>query len=317
MMSSLIQSPQFTFFIGEEEKPVVVHSAAIAATSEYFNALINGGMDEAQKRCATFKDVRVDDFVRFCEFAYRGDYTVPAWEPDPLGPLDPPAEPDDPQEVLSKKGREKRKKMRAPPQTWSVLLSASRQASYRDTSIGNEFAPHDPTYYEVAQVVDCTGMPMRTSSTQLQNQFNNRNYPLHDCSRDGIFMGFQPVTNNTAEQCFTPVFLAYARLYNFAHLRLVTSLKTLTLSKLHQTLLCFKLYRDRIGDVIVLARYAYSDLDLPNRGDDGTLDELRMLVVEYIVCALDIIGEHDEFIKLMEEGGEFVGDFWRLARKYR
>jgi hypothetical protein len=292
---------------------VVVHSAAIAATSEYFNALINGGMGEAQKGCATFKDVRVDDFVRFCEFAYRGDYTVPAWEPVSM---DPPAEPDDVQGVLSKKEREKRKKMRKSSQTWSALIVGSRQAAYQATSIANGFTPDDSTF-EVACAVDCTGMPVRTSRAQLRSQFNNRNYSLDNCSSDGVFMGFQPVINSAAEQCFTPVFLAYARLYNFAHLRLVTTLKTLTLNKLHQTLLCFNLYRDRIGDVIELARYAYSDLDLPNRGDDGTLDELRTLIVEYIVCEIDTIGEHDEFVKLMEEGGEFVGDFWRLARKYK
>jgi hypothetical protein len=273
---------------------VVVHSAAIAATSEYFNALINGGMSEAQKGCATFMDVRVDDFLRFCEFAYRGDYTVPAWEPVSL---DPPAEPDDVQEGLSKKQREKRKKMRKSSQTWSVLIVGSRQTTYEATSIANGFTP-DHSTFEVAHAVDCTDMPMRTSRTQLRNELNDRNYSLGDRSRDCISMGFQPITNSAADHCFTP-------------------LKTLTLNKLHQTLLCFNLYRDRIGDVIGLARYAYSDLDLPNRGDDGTLDELRMLILEYIVCAVDIIGEQDEFVKLMEEGGEFVGDFWRLARKYR
>jgi hypothetical protein len=291
----------------------VVHSAAIADTSDYFNALINGGMSEAQKGCATFKDVKVDDFLRFCEFAYRGDYTVPAWEPVPL---DPPAEPDDIQLGGLSKKQEKRKKIRMSSQTWSALIVSSRQATYDATPVTNEMIP-DHSAFEFAHAVDCTDMPMRTSRNQLRNQLNNRNYSLGDRSKDGISMGFQPITNSAADQCFTPVFLAYARLYNFAHLHFVTPLKILTLNKLHRTLLCFKLYRDRIGDVIELARYAYLDLDLPNRGDYGTLDELRMLIVEYIVCAVDIIGEHDEFVRFMEEGGEFVGDFWRLARKYK
>jgi hypothetical protein len=308
----------------------VVHSVAIAATSEYFNALINGGMDEAQKGCATFKDVRVDDFVRFCEFAYRGDYTVPAWEPVPLDPL---AESNGPKEVLSKKEKSRRKKMRRPYisgwSAWSeYVLSQLRQAVYQLLLSHMETARDDPIYKAELSLakdllsddeaaVDCSDMPMRTSRIQLRNQFYHRNYPLDDCSREEIFIRFLPVANGAAEECFTPVFLAYARLYSFAHLRLVTPLKTLTLNKLHQTLLCFKLYRDRIGDVIELARHAYSDIDLPNRGDDGTLDELRTLIVEYIVCEIDTIGEHDEFVKLMEEGGEFVGDFWRLARKYK
>ncbi|KAF1971354.1 hypothetical protein BU23DRAFT_569869 [Bimuria novae-zelandiae CBS 107.79] len=70
-----IQSPQFTFFVGNEGKPIVVHAAAIAATSEQLDALINGGMEESEKRCARLEDVQVDDFIWFCEYAYRGDYT--------------------------------------------------------------------------------------------------------------------------------------------------------------------------------------------------------------------------------------------------
>ena len=118
------------------------------------------------------------------------------------------------------------------------------------------------------------------------------------------------------DQNFTPVLLAHARLYCFAHLRLIAPLKALTLDKLHKTLLNFKLYAKRVGDIIELARYAYSNPDLPDRSGDGTLDDLRKLVVEYIVCEIDTIGKYDEFVKYMEEGGEFVGDFWRMARDY-
>lgn len=73
---SFIQSPQFTFFVGQEGKPVVVHAAAVAATSPQLDALVSGGMQESETRCARIEDVRVDDFIRFCEYTYRGDYTV-------------------------------------------------------------------------------------------------------------------------------------------------------------------------------------------------------------------------------------------------
>jgi hypothetical protein len=69
------------------------------------------------------------------------------------------------------------------------------------------------------------------------------------------------------------------------------------------------LYVERVGDIIELAKYAYSNPDLPNRSDGGNLDDLRKLVVDYIVCDIDTIGKYDEFLKYMEEGGEFVGDF--------
>ena len=154
------------------------------------------------------------------------------------------------------------------------------------------------------------------STTQLRTQFNSRNY-LNDGGPKGLILQhFEPKPNSAVNQNFTPVLLAHARLYCFAHLRLIASLKALTLDKLHKTLMDFKLYTKRVGDIIELARYAYSNPDLPDRSIDGTLDDLRKLVVEYIVCEIDTIGKCDEFVKYMEEGGEFVGDFWRMARDY-
>lgn len=38
--------------------------------------------------------------------------------------------------------------------------------------------------------------------------------------------------------------------------------------------------------------------------------------MEYIACKIDSIGKSQGFAELMEEGGEFVGDFWGLAKKY-
>ncbi|OAL06185.1 hypothetical protein IQ06DRAFT_343418 [Phaeosphaeriaceae sp. SRC1lsM3a] len=76
---ALIQSDLFTFKVGEERKPFSVHSSAIAATSEPFRALVQGGMSESETRSAELQDVEPDDFVRFLEYAYRRDYTVPAW----------------------------------------------------------------------------------------------------------------------------------------------------------------------------------------------------------------------------------------------
>jgi hypothetical protein len=118
------------------------------------------------------------------------------------------------------------------------------------------------------------------------------------------------------EQNFTLVLVAYARLYCFAHLRLIELLKALTLHKLHKTLMGFMLYKERIGDIIKLTRYAYLNPNLPDRSDNGTLNNLRKLVVNYIVCEIDTIGEGDKFVKYIEEGGEFVGGFWRIARDY-
>lgn len=154
----------------------------------------------------------------------------------------------------------------------------------------------------------------RMPRTTLRTQFNNRNYLSNGDPRALILQHFEPKPNSAVEQNFTPVLLAHARLYCFAHLRLIEPLKALTLHKLHKTLMGFMLYEERVGDIIKLARYAYSNPNLPDRSENGTLDDLRKLVVDYIVREIDTIGESDEFVKYIEEGGEFVGDFWRIAR---
>jgi hypothetical protein len=37
-------------------------------------------MVEASTRTATLDDIETEDFVRFCQFAYTGDYSTPLWE---------------------------------------------------------------------------------------------------------------------------------------------------------------------------------------------------------------------------------------------
>lgn len=103
---------------------------------------------------------------------------------------------------------------------------------------------------------------------------------------------------------------------SFAHVRITLSPKELTLEQLHKTLFKFTLYAERVGEVIELARHVFSNKDLPRHDNLDTMDELKKLVVEYMICEIDIIGLHDKFVSFMEEDGEFVGMFWGSARRY-
>ncbi|KAF2802861.1 uncharacterized protein BDZ99DRAFT_482433 [Mytilinidion resinicola] len=315
---NFIQSHQFTFFVGQEGKSIVVHAAAITATSQQLDALINGGMGESETRCARIEDVKVDDFIRFCEYAYRGDYTVPPWEELPPEPSstsgkDQQNGDDDgwgdwaplPKKKKGKKGRVAVPEPEPIPESElpSMEMGYPQESGVYDEP---ELAAAPEPQYEVRRI----------SRAQLRTQLNSRNYLNDGGPKALILQHFEPKSNSAVDQNFTPVLLAHARLYCFAHLRLIEPLKALTLDKLHKTLMDFKLYTKRVGDIIELARYAYSNPDLPDRSDDRTLDDLRKLVFEYIVCEIDTIGKCDEFVKYMEEGGEFVGDFWRMARDY-
>ncbi|KAF2875708.1 hypothetical protein BDV95DRAFT_603117 [Massariosphaeria phaeospora] len=305
--ADVIQSPQFTFFIGPEAKAIVVHAAAIAATSPQLNALINGGMAESETRCVKMEHVGVDDFVRFCEYAYRGDYSVPAWEEEVV-------QVSQEQDQQQQHHEEEAEFPPASSETGEEAVETSHsQAPF--PAFGRQAGGSYKKKGKIGWRERCAPEP--PSRIQLRALFNSRTYlPADGGPKAAMLQHFEPQANSAADQDFTPVLLAHARLYCFAHLRLITPLKALTLDKLHRTLMAFKLYTARVGDIIALARYAYAHPDLPDRSDSGTLDELRKLVVEYVVCEIDTVGKCDAFCRYLEEGGEFVADFWRLAREY-
>jgi hypothetical protein len=267
--------------------------------------LINGNMNEASTRCAEIENVEVEDFIRFCEYAYSGDFTVPNWKqdetanaPDPVvdvpWPEEPVVEVPWPEEPVTEEPMVEEPPPDEPPTQdngWGAFAPPAAPKKRRPKG--------------------------KRPILSLREIFENRTYQVDgDNPRSKIQGRFDPYANDTVNQDFTPVFLAYARLYTFAHFRAIEPLKALTLQKLHSTLKGFKLYHKRVGDIVKLAEYAYTTDDLPSRGDDGSIDSLRQLVVEYIVCEINIIGKCREFVEFIEDGGEFVGDFWRTMRLY-
>lgn len=279
-------------------------------------ALINGGMRESEERIADINDLTVEDFIRFCEFAYRGDYTVPHWEQDPE-PTDVSRETTDSQALLDLQNAahetsyspEARDEPISPTQ-WRLDEAPAEPAVVSEfdytawlSSLEKKKKPQKPSY-ELAL----------KSKNEFRAQINEREYIKSSDVKDEILKQAIPYSNANSRQNFTPVFLAHARLYTFATMRLIESLKDRALDKLHNTLKVFCLYTDRINDVVELARYAYGNGE--DRRDDGTIDELRKLVVEYIADNAHVIGQSAHFFALMEEGGEFVGDFWGIVRKF-
>lgn len=303
-MCRLVQSKLFTFYVGTEKRAFVVHSKAIAATSWYFHALVNNGMAQSQEGSVEYPDMDPGDFARYVEYAYRYDYTVPLpgidraarsnvingnahscedapspAEPEPEPPLE--EEPASVPEPVPEPEPEPVQELET--EDWGVPSWAKRKPAKRKPA-------------------------KRTDA--LRKRFDERNYLTPLEPKTAMLIDQMPKSNITFEQDFTRIFLAHARLYTFACMRLVDPLKRLTLQKLHQTLRGFKLYKQRVGDVVELARYAYDHGE--NRKSDGTIDELRKLVVEYIACEVSTIGKHEAFMLLLQEGGEFVADFWRI-----
>ncbi|KAJ9655609.1 hypothetical protein H2201_008768 [Coniosporium apollinis] len=304
----LILSDQFTFYIGKEKKPVVVHSAVIAAQSPALNALINNGhMQEAQTRSAEIDDIEPDDFIRFCEFAYRGDFTVPPCEVVDV----PPSEEATDQVIVYEPDGVSEHSGAEIPQPDDYLVPP----------------PPPPAQEEPAAESDSWVPPIKKKGKKprytsprrptIKELFNSKSFGSTGVLREQFLPFYAPGFNNGPNENFTPVFLAYSRLYVLAQKYLIEPLKELTLSKLHRTLLGFSLYTSRIGDVLELVRYVYCDDHTPATDEDNKMNKLRELVAEYIACEIDTIGKSKVFLDLLEEGGDFVREFWVIVQKYR
>ncbi|OCL02376.1 hypothetical protein AOQ84DRAFT_434418 [Glonium stellatum] len=281
LFERIFTSDQFTFFVGKGKKPIVLHAAAIAEQSPALNTLINGGMAEAKTKSVNFDDVLEEDFIRFCQFAYMGDYTTPPCiieentsgiseiQPKSPPPPPPPVALPDTNEIIVEADV-----------GWAFSSPSSKKSKYSKKGIG-----------KLAKLFDD-----RVFSSILPRQ--------------RIINLCEPISNSDEQEDYTPVFLAHARLYVFADKYGIESLKSLSLQKLHKTLKNFTLYRARVGDILKLVQYAYE-----HTADYGN-DSLRVIVAEYILCEIDTIGKTRKFSDLMEEGGAFVRDFWKLLQQH-
>lgn len=82
--TSILVSRPFKFIVGADEVPIVVHETAFADQSSALPTLMRGMMSESLAGEAKWKDVDIGTFIRFAQFAYTGDYSIPR-----NNPLDP------------------------------------------------------------------------------------------------------------------------------------------------------------------------------------------------------------------------------------
>jgi hypothetical protein len=253
-------------------------------------------MVEAHTRSAAIEDVDEDTFSLFCEFAYTGDYHPPPFEVkmsehDEIVPLgrDPSGK---------KKGKGKKSSSREVSTLWGYNVPGP-ETDYAASVVEEAVAEVSIEY-----------QPSKRAT--VRKSFEERAYSVVQ-SRELMVDSCKPIANSDPNQNFLPVFLGHAKLYVLAEKYGVGPLKALALQKLHQTLLTFTLYGKIIPDIIELIRFAYSDENTMDREDDP--DELRGLVLHYVVSEIDTIAEKSEFYGLIEEGGAFVRDFWRMVKK--
>ena len=272
--------------VGPEKKEITVHAAAITKQSDQLKCLIYGGMNEALTGRCELPDVLEDTFIRFCQFAYTGNYETPAFNLLPK-----PENLDSPSSSRSFSEED-------PPEAPPVVVQAK--------SIDMEVTPKSDGWGFDGKVK--RGNAKLTKSRKMRNDFDDRQYDISMACADPCEIR----ENEDSLEDYTPVFLGHARLYIFAEERMIDDLKTLCLHKLHKTLMSFTLYEDRRTDIVELVRYAYAVL---TKDMDDDPDGLRALVTHYVTCEADSLIQCSEFLDLVGERGSFAKDLLMMVMK--
>lgn len=71
----------------------------------------------------------------------------------------------------------------------------------------------------------------------------------------------------------------------------------------------YKIYDEAVEALIEFVPYAYAN----TRPVYSKIDDLRDLVVRYVIWNLGDLGGHRQFKKLLHNGGDFVTDSWQLT----
>ncbi len=282
-----------------------MHSKAVAATSQVFDTLVNGGMSEAQTRSAELKDVDEATFVRFLEYAYRHEYTDPPLVQDASSYENPIHN----SGVIVTPSLENRNPVSDEEYIQEVVEAPSENAFDWGDWTNSRSAPS--AFGAVASSKKSKKHSKNLSSSR--SAFNMRQYvcpTFQDSTAPGTGNDAQPLAPSMS---FALLFLTHARLYTLADMRMIYPLKELALHKLHKALIKFELHPQRLGDVVELARYAYDHGE--DRSADGRIDALRDMIVNYVACEMKVLGKHAEFRDLMDSGGEFAGDFWDIVSR--
>ena len=253
-------------------------------------------MAEAKESCAFLEDVDEDTFVRFVEYMYTNDYSVP-------DPVIVQMAPDSTFEN-GQDGIEETAAVDEPQPTpiheddWSFGVSPSKKVMKKKGRVSND----NLWYMEKALMAD-PAIP-------------KEKYPQRKCKKDQLWSEFtekaqvkhhepwEPRQNTDSSEDYTQVFLSHARLYVFSDRYCIEPLQELALQKLLLTLSTFTLFNERVSDIVELVQYTYAHTMEHEEG----IDKLRSLVTDYVVCQLEAIAKDKNFITMLQEPGALAKD---------
>ncbi|KAG4422300.1 hypothetical protein IFR04_004566 [Cadophora malorum] len=290
----LLSSRIFKFTVGAkvdgQETTFSVHEEAIAAHSQPLHALMRSGLSESEAGHATWEDLSKDTFVRFAQFAYTGDYSVPVSVMPLVEASEPPPAPD----------HEPEDELRGFNNTTYVVVGGQVMVDYgwgRYGTVTEKKLSKKELKKKLSQVTD------------VEQGWFQAPFPLI-APRNNYEGTCEP--NSTFEPWvdYSVLFISHTSLWILDDCRHIESLKALALYKLHKTLCAFQLNIDNVHAVIELVKCAYSE---EGAGLGEGISGLRKLVCQYLGPKKALLCTDDGFMDLLGEGGQFVKDFFKYS----
>jgi len=117
---------------------------------------------------------------------------------------------------------------------------------------------------------------------------------------------WEPRQNKESSASYAHIFLCHAYLYVFSDRYGIEPLQQLIRQKLRLTLSRFSLFEDRVPDIVELVKYIYKHSSTIDH--DQGIDRMRSLVIDYVVCHLEVIAKDDNFERMLQEPGALAKD---------
>ena len=272
-------------------------------------------MTEVKENRALFEDTDEETFVRFCEYAYTGDYPVPS-----------PSIVTSSQDTDGRNGMEQTRESHNPLDgiSSSVLGLESEVLPLEDApqedlvqETDDDFhakdkvpEPIDEFHTQSPQQLTDTTSPSLTKKEKKRTSKGGWDFdgfsqthtslgfdtaqPQQRSKKDALYEKFrmaygswngpifEPYKNCDPGEMFTKIFLCHARLYVFADRYQIDSLRTLVLYKLRRTLAAFRLFPQRVPDIFELIRFSYTST--------RESDDMGDLLTDYVVCFIEFHG---------------------------
>lgn len=157
--------------------------------------------------------------------------------------------------------------------------------------------------------------PIKTRKSIRINGMSKRERTIQQFQDQGnvnALPAYQPQSNRVPSDEYTAIFLCHAAMYVFANKYGISCLQELAIYRLRRTLSVFRMYPERVGDVVQLVRYGYSQTS----GSGCDKDALRRVISEFVSCHIQLLSQMDCFKEAMRLEGSFACDILHLLLQW-